>query len=653
MPRSAFTWLSWLSISVCLLTLGVRSAQAQSTAFTYQGKLMDAGNLATGTYDLQFRLFDGAVSGNPVGSTIIREDVAVIAGVFTVTLDLGAAAFSGAGRWLEISARAGTSTGAFTALSPLQPFTATPYAIRSLNSTAADGLSAACVNCVGATQIAGLPSNSGSYIQNATTLQSGSNFNVSGNGTAGGTLSANALNATTQFNVSGNRILGNPGTNNLFAGVNAGAANVGSSNSFFGRDAGLTNTADENSFFGAGAGHMNSGGGLNSFFGVQSGGNNSTGCCNSFFGNHAGELNTTGYSNAFFGGGAGGKHTSGGRNTLVGDLAGNDIFEGTALLGGTRNTFLGSVSGRRIATGSNNTFVGVDTTGAAAIEFASAFGSNATVTTDDTIVIGKAAGTYYGVARPADTVRIPGVTSLGASGSIYGYLVDSISPGPFPTLGFNSYGTSYLAGVDGFGAVLQYQDGDGALGYYTGSEAVAGAPHAFTQRIAVLQNGRVGIGTANPDQLLTVNGGASKAGGGSWTTFSDERLKTILGNFTPGLAAVLQLQPVRYKYKQENALGIQSPGQHIGFSAQAVQKIIPEAVTENDQGYLLVNNDPIIWAMLNAFKEQQAQLDAQREKIEKQENQLKEAARQFEDLKQLVCSGHPNADVCNGVGKTR
>jgi hypothetical protein len=40
-----------------------------------------------------------------------------------------------------------------------------------------------------------------------------------------------------------------------------------------------------------------------------------------------------------------------------------------------------------------------------------------------------------------------------------------------------------------------------------------------------------------------------------------------------------------------------------------MQKIIPEAVTKNDKGYLLVNNDPILWTMLNAIKEQQNQIE--------------------------------------------
>ena len=43
--------------------------------------------------------------------------------------------------------------------------------------------------------------------------------------------------------------------------------------------------------------------------------------------------------------------------------------------------------------------------------------------------------------------------------------------------------------------------------------------------------------------------------------------------------------------------------------------MIPEAVTENSQGYLLVNNDPILWAMLNAIREQQREIVALRTQL--------------------------------------
>ena len=135
--------------------------------------------------------------------------------------------------------------------------------------------------------------------------------------------------------------------------------------------------------------------------------------------------------------------------------------------------------------------------------------------------------------------------------------------------------------------------------------------------------GNVSIGTIVQDQKLTVNGNASKPGGGSWAVFSDERLKNIKGRFTSGLSAVMKLRPIRYRYKTENALGIISEGEHVGFNAQEVENVIPEAVTKNDQGYRLVNNDPILWAMLNAVKEQQTQIAAQQKQIDEQNRIIK------------------------------
>jgi hypothetical protein len=124
-----------------------------------------------------------------------------------------------------------------------------------------------------------------------------------------------------------------------------------------------------------------------------------------------------------------------------------------------------------------------------------------------------------------------------------------------------------------------------------------------------MSTGNVGIGTAAPTDLLSVNGSASKPGGGSWSVFSDERLKNIKGRFNRGINALMQLQPLRYEYKPDNALGLKSPGEHVGFAAQSVQQIIPEAVSRTDNGYLTVNNDPIIWTMLNAIKEQQKEIE--------------------------------------------
>jgi hypothetical protein len=148
------------------------------------------------------------------------------------------------------------------------------------------------------------------------------------------------------------------------------------------------------------------------------------------------------------------------------------------------------------------------------------------------------------------------------------------------------------------------------------------APGIVNGRFVVKESGLVGIGTAAPDSLLSVNGSADKPGGGSWGTFSDRRLKTVGDGFNAGLSEILKLSPVHYRYKEENAMGIRDHDEHVGFVAQDVQKVIPEAVSENNKGYLLVNNDPILWAMLNAIKQQQGQIREQRKLIRTQQKQI-------------------------------
>ncbi len=173
---------------------------ANSRLITYQGKLSDGAAAANGVYDLQFQLFSQLTGGTARTSLITLDDVQVTNGVFTVRLDLGASALtedysagsSAAGNlklnpaildaqnsFFEIGVRAGTSTGAYTVLTPRQPITAVPLAMRA--NTANNAFRAA-----NADKLGGLRPDE--FIQNTTTKQSFFNFNIGGNGTIGGNL---------------------------------------------------------------------------------------------------------------------------------------------------------------------------------------------------------------------------------------------------------------------------------------------------------------------------------------------------------------------------------------------------------------------------------------------------------------------------------
>jgi len=117
---------------LCLL-IGLSAAHAQvGTAFTYQGRLTDAGGPASGAFDFEFQLFKQA-SGGAGSSLQILGDVTVASGLFTVKLDFGAE-FTGSPRWLEVRVRPGASDGAYTALTPRQELTPSPNALFAASS---------------------------------------------------------------------------------------------------------------------------------------------------------------------------------------------------------------------------------------------------------------------------------------------------------------------------------------------------------------------------------------------------------------------------------------------------------------------------------------------------------------------------------------
>ena len=227
---------------------------------------------------------------------------------------------------------------------------------------------------------------------------------MSGNATAAGTLSGNIVNATTQYDIAGARVLSNPGSFNLFAGVGAGQNTTGSANSFFGFEAGRDNVnGSSNAFFGFSAGSANTTGNKNSYFGREAGRDTTTND-NAFFGAFAGRVTTTGNGNAFFGSEAGESNTTGGGNSFFG-------FETAGLnTTGSDNSFFGVDSGMGNITGNSLTMIGAGTGVLAdGLDHATAIGANAKVLFSNFIVLGRNTG--------EDTVQVPG--NLIVSGTLF------------------------------------------------------------------------------------------------------------------------------------------------------------------------------------------------------------------------------------------
>jgi len=163
-------------------------------------------------------------------------------------------------------------------------------------------------------------------------------------------------------------------------------------------------------------------------------------------------------------------------------------------------------------------------------------------------------------------------------------------------------------------AVFQKTTGGDFYGFGISSatlEIYAGVVSADNDPAMVVKKstGNVGIGIKSPGYLLEVNGSAGKPGGGSWSNSSDERLKDIAGKYDRGLDQILSLKPVTFYYKDGNPRGLPTDEEYIGFIAQEVRDLFPEAVSEGQDGYLDFNMHPVNVAVVNAIKELKAEND--------------------------------------------
>jgi len=98
---------------------------------------------------------------------------------------------------------------------------------------------------------------------------------------------------------------------------------------------------------------------------------------------------------------------------------------------------------------------------------------------------------------------------------------------------------------------------------------------------------------------------------------SDERFKKNIIPITDALTKLQQINGVEYEmnieaFKEKNF----AKGRQMGFLAQNVEKVVPEAVSENEDGYKGVDYARLVPLLLESIKEQQKQIEALEKKIE-------------------------------------
>lgn len=614
MLRSFIKGMLAVPFAVVLLLGG--TAYSQTTSFTYQGKLTDNTLPANGTYQMQFGLYDA--SSVQIGLTISKPAVVVANGIFTVQLDFGSGSFPGGQRFLQIGVFSAAGN-AFVTLSPRQPITSAPYAVRALDSSTAD-ISTDSI------QLGGVPASqyvvttdprmtddrdplpgSNNYIRNSGVLQSTANFNVSGTGAAA------SFNASTQYNINGNRVLSISGVNNLFMGQNAGtgAQNTGAGNVFSGFNAGTVNTTGSfNSFVGSNAGAANTTAINNAFFGQGAGFKNTTGSDNTFVGNGAGLANTASASNTFIGSLAGQANTGGSFNTFLG------VKAGTSNIGSSNNTFVGANAANSNLTGSGNTYIGADADGSVVVSNATAIGQKAFAGQSNSVILGSINGvngsvadTSVGVGTSAPDARLHILNNSTASLLVESNTLKGAGIELKSTRAVPSDWLVYASDQNAISGGLNFHDNLSNTTPVTINGSNGGS---------VVVNGTMDVSQAlTGDFLYTTHLNTGGDTAVCWeSTFksiarcsSSLRYKKDVAPFAGGLALVRQLRPITFKWKSTNAADL-------GFGAEDVAKIEPLLVSNNEKGEIEgVKYDRISAALVNAVKEQQAQIELQQKQI--------------------------------------
>ena len=478
------------------------------------------------------------------------------------------------------------------------------------------------------------------------------------------------INTYEDYKIDQYKVLHIDGISNVGVGRSAGEYNTTWGCVFVGRYAGRSNQGFNNTFVGAYAGTTSTGG-ANTFIGFNAGNRNTSGNDNTFLGYTAGQVNTTGIWNTFLGHGSGKANVGGDYNTFVG------MNSGDSNIGGENNVFVGLYSGNGNTNGDGNVFVG-------------ARAGNGSILGNNNVFLGNRAG-YYETG--SDNLYIAN-GQYDADVLIYGDFADkevgfgTLDPaaelhvyndvddfvGIFienPNTGTSSSEGIYFKNEDGTVTGIRTANNSDQMTIFNNRPAgYISWSTAGNQRMAIANNGNVGIGTGTPGNLLHVDGtvqigsaetiadiGAYVLGctadwvssadgvydlglsGNRWNSVwavdgtintSDARLKEGIADLSYGLSEIMELKPVSFSWRDRPEAGTR-----LGLIAQDVQPVMSEVVAdqelvveEGDYGptfstkpaeNLGIYYSQLVPVLIKAVQEQQGMIEEQAEMIRKLE----------------------------------
>jgi len=224
-----------------------------------------------------------------------------------------------------------------------------------------------------------------------------------------------------------------------------------------------------------------------------------------------------------------------------------------------------------------------------------------------------------GTAAPTHQFDLRGVSRLRAATST-NLLITNTAPNLNDDIGIDLIKDTNVTPsarilFDGFTDQASHE---GSVAFFTRQIADANV----SERMRVAANGNIGIGVPAPTRILQVaQNSATDPIADAWTIYSSRRWKTNIKTLTNALDKVQRLRGVTYDWKENGK-------PDVGLIAEEVGEVIPEVVTyeANGKDAASVDYARLVAVLIEAVKEQQKELQAQRKKIGEMQVVLKALA---------------------------